>query len=197
MTAEVTTENISDIALIHKKNLPSLLAYYPVKFIEKFYLNQLTKESSVFICFRQENEIAGFVFGTTDLKAMFESFIAENKFYFILETFKVLLKRPEYILYLAESFLLKKENPHDSQTQLVYIASSKNHEKKGIGKSLLEAFEKEIKLRENHYELEVEQNNPALSFYQKNGFQTVREINNILEKKFLMRKNFKINRSGN
>ena len=191
MILPILPEDLAEIAKIHKENLPSLLAHYPVEFIERFYMHQLKKKSSVFIGFKTKDEPAGFIFGTTDLQALFKSFIAEDRKYFIQETCKVLLKKPRYFLYLAESFLGKKSNSEDSSTQLVYIATKKSKEKKGIGKQLLETFEAEMKSRADLYELEVEQNNPALGFYQKNGFYVVREINNILEKKFLMRKNLK------
>ena len=56
---------------------------------------------------------------------------------------------------------------------------------------LLEGFEKEAKKSVDYYELEVEKNNPALGFYQKNNFVTVSELNGILEKKYLLGKHLK------
>ena len=56
---------------------------------------------------------------------------------------------------------------------------------------LLENFENEVGKSVDYYELEVEKNNPALRFYQKNNFFTVSEINGILEKKYLLGKRLK------
>lgn len=192
MIVLLNEEHVSQVAKIHKNNLPSLLALYSARFIEDFYKHHLAKKNdTIFIGFEQENVIVGFVFGTYDIKDMFGSFISKNKVCFFTETLKTLMKHPKYLLYILQNFFTKNDTSKDSETQLVYLAVDHHFEKKGIGKILLESFEKTVFKEKSYYELEVEQNNLALNFYKKNDFFVVREINNILEQKYLMGKNLK------
>ena len=132
----------------------------------------------------------GFVFGTHELDLLFDDFLKNNRISFIKETFLALMKNPVYFVHLVGK-IFQKTMPNQSQSQLVYIAVDKNYNKKGIGKLLLEGFEKEAKKSVNYYELEVEKNNPAFGFYQKNNFITVSELNSVLEKKYLLGKHLK------
>lgn len=192
MIIKLSELHISEVVHIHKKNLPSLLAFYSNKFIEKFYKHHLNKpDDTILLGFQKEDILCGFAFGTFDLKDMFGSFIKENKVFFFMETLKTLVRYPKYLLYIFQSLFSKNDTSKDSNTQLVYIAVDKRFEKMGIGKSLLDAFDVAVLAERSYYELEVEQNNPALGFYKNNGFFIIREINNILEKKYLMRKNLK------
>lgn len=192
MIFNLTKEDISQIVKIHKNNLPSLINFYSTSFVEKFYLHHLNKVSdTILVGYKEEGELYGFVFGTLDIEDMFGSFTTQNKMYFVKQTLLALLKHPKYLLYIFQSFLSKGFQKGDSKTQLVYIAVDQKYKGSGIGKKLLDGFEKELIKYKDYYELEVEQNNPALQFYQKRDFKIVREINNILEKKYLMGKALK------
>lgn len=192
MIVNLQKKDIPDVVNIHKKNLPSLINFYSDSFITKFYEHHLDKsDQTILVGFRQNSELCGFVFGTLDIEDMFGSFISNNKLYFIKQTLLALMKHPKYLLYIIQSFFSKAFQQGDSKIQLVYIAVDKKYKGSGIGKNLLEGFENELIKYKKYYELEVEQNNPAFEFYKKKGFKTVREINNILEKKYLMGKNLK------
>lgn len=45
MIQEITEKDLNQVAEIHKKFLPSIIAYYSVDFIEKFYKNHLLSEN--------------------------------------------------------------------------------------------------------------------------------------------------------
>lgn len=189
MIVNLKKEDVSNVVEIHKKNLPSLINYYSDDFIHKFYGHHLNKgEKTILVGYKENNQLQGFVFGTFDIEDMFGTFISENKGYFIGQTLLTLIKNPKYLLYIFQSFFSKGFQKGDSATQLVYIAVDKKHKGSGIGKKLLEGFESELNKTKNYYELEVEQNNPALEFYKSKNFKIIREINNILEKKYLMGK---------
>ncbi|MFC6267088.1 GNAT family N-acetyltransferase [Frigoriflavimonas asaccharolytica] len=192
MIQEITEIDLKQVAEIHKKFLPSIIAYYSVEFIEKFYKNHLLakKGTRIFLGKFEEGKLLGFVFGTHELDLLFDDFLKNNKGFFIKETMVALVKHPVYFIHLlGKIFHQKIEN--QCQSQLVYIVVDQNFNGKGIGKILLEAFEKEAKKTVDYYELEVEKNNPAFGFYKKSNFITVSEINGILEKKYLLGKNLK------
>lgn len=192
MIQEITEKDLNQVAEIHKKFLPSIIAYYSVDFIEKFYKNHLLSENETRIFLGEFNgeNLLGFVFGTHQLDLLFDDFLQNNKSFFIKETMKALLKHPIYFIHLLGK-VFQKKIPNQCQSQLVYIVVDRTSNIKGVGKMLLESFEVEAKKSVNYYELEVEKNNPAFGFYQKNNFVMVSEINGILEKKFLLGKHLK------
>lgn len=192
MIFNLTKEDLTDVVNIHKNNLPSLINFYTNDFIEKFYLHHLRKEDdTVLVGYKEGGELYGFVFGTLDVEDMFGSFTSQNKTYFIKQTLLALIKHPKYLLYIFQSFFAKGFQQGDSKIQLVYIAVDQKRKGLGIGKKLLEGFEQELKKTKDYYELEVEQNNSALQFYTSKNFKIIREINNILEKKYLIGKKLK------
>lgn len=192
MIKTIAGKDIKQVAEIHKKFLPSILSYYSSDFIEKFYDYHLSskKGNHIFLGYFNQEKLMGFVFGTHQLDLLFDGFLNDNRSFFIIETLKALLYHPVYSIHLLGKFF-QKTMPNQSQSQLVYIAIDKSHHKKGIGKMLLDGFEKEAKELVDYYELEVETNNPAAEFYRKNGFVTVFELNGILQKKYLLGKYLK------
>lgn len=192
MIQAVRLQDIPQVAALHKKFLPSIISFYSLDFIEKFYQHHLSSppEKRIFIGFFEEGKLLGFVFGTHELDLLFDDFLKQNRSYFIKETLIALVKNPVYIIHLF-SKIVQKNREVQSQSQLVYLVVDRTFAQKGIGKMLLKNFENEVGKSVDYYELEVEKNNPALRFYQKNNFFTVSEINGILEKKYLLGKRLK------
>lgn len=189
MIERLSIQHSTAIAQIHKDNLPSILSFYPVSVIKKFYEHQLSSHDKNFAFgFFEGKELSGFVFGSLEVDSIFNEYVKSDFKNFLLKTLIEVIKNPKLFVYYL-SGLFSKKLKLKNKIQLVYIAADKKAGKKGIGKALLDAFEQELQRRNIHYyELEVEKNNPALSFYQKNNFVTVSEINNFLEKKYLMGK---------
>lgn len=192
MIRTIAEKDIKQVAEIHREFLPSIISFYSLGFIEKFYCHHLhsANDTRIFLGYFEGEKLLGFVFGTHQLDLLFDNFLKENRLYFMKETLKALLSHPIYFVHLFGK-VFQKTTESQSQSQLVYIAADQTVGKKGIGKALLEHFEKEAKKTVDYYELEVEQNNPALGFYQKNDFITVSELNGILEKKYLLGKHLK------
>lgn len=189
MIVKLTKQHISQVAKIHKENLPSFLSQFPLRFIEKFYAFQLAKENQLLLGEIEDEQLLGFVFGTDDVEKLYDDFIAQHQLYFYFQTFIALLFHPKYI-FLMLGKALSKGYVSQNKRQLVYIAVDLKTGKKGIGTKLLQAFEEEWK-EVSYYELEVESNNKAYAFYKKNNFFLVHEYNNWVEKKLLLGKNLK------
>ena len=191
MIKKIVEKDLKQVAEIHKKFLPSIISYYSSGFIEKFYKHHLfsKKESCIFLGYFEGENLLGFVFGTHELDLLFDDFLKNNRISFIKETFLALMKNPVYFVHLVGK-IFQKTMPNQSQSQLVYIAVDQKTGKKGIGSQLLNSLEEHWK-NEKYYELEVEKNNPAFGFYQKNNFITVSELNSVLEKKYLLGKHLK------
>lgn len=189
MIRKIEAQHISQVAKIHKENLPSFLTEFPLSFIENFYKSQLNNTNNLLIGDFDGENVQGFVFGTDDVDALYGNFIAQNKIYFMLNVIFTLITHPKYILLFASKFFSKSfESP--CKRQLVYIAADQKLGNKGIGSRLLTAFD-EAWEQYQYYELEVESKNNALQFYEKKGFFLVHEYNNWVEKKLLMGKKLK------
>lgn len=186
MIIKLKAEHISQVAKIHKKNLPSFLTEYPQSFIEKFYYFQIQRENQLLLGKIENGKLLGFVFGTDNVEKLYDHFISENKAYFYMNTFKTLLFHPKYFLLFAAKFF-SKSFVSECKRQLVYIAVDQNLKTKGIGSELLQAFEEKWK-EVNYYELEVESENKAYDFYLRKGFHIVHQYNNWVEKKYLLGK---------
>ncbi|MBS1550267.1 MAG: GNAT family N-acetyltransferase [Bacteroidetes bacterium] len=187
MIKPLSQENVPSLAKLHKEILPSFLSVFPLSFIEGFYKSQLEIRDQLLLGYFEENRLVGFVFGTHDVEKLYQHFISENKAYFYTQTLFSLIKNPKYFLLFASKVFAK---PFHSvcKRQLVYIGVDKTAKQKGVGSQLIAALEQEWK-GVKYYELEVESNNPAFSFYEKHGFTLVHEYHHWVEKKWLMGKN--------
>lgn len=193
MIIDITEKDIKDVAYIHKNFLPSIICFYSLVFIEKFYNFHLQdkSEKKIFKGYKLNNRLVGFVFGMDNVENLFNKFIRSNVIFFIKETIIALLSHPQY-LYFIITKIFERNETDKSNIQLVYIAVNKNIGIKGVGSTLLFDFEKELRNYDcYYYELEVEQNNTAFEFYRKNNFFIVKQIKNPLEKKFLLGKKLK------
>lgn len=188
MIKHLTEEHLQQVATIHKKYLPGILSFYSKNFIAEFYKFQTKNTSNFLLGEVNEGKVLGFVFGSYEVDKIFDEFITENKFFFFFQTILAIITHPQYLIYIFSKFL-KKEYVSPCKTQLVYIAVDKVNKQKGTGQKLLDAFEQE--LESDYYELEVEKNNPAYKFYEKNHFTVVKSIDNLLEKKYLLGKKSK------
>ncbi len=187
MIQEITEKDLKQVAEIHKKFLPSILQYYPLSFIEKFYSYQL-KDDNILIGYWSENELLGFAFGTYHVDETFNKLKNDHLLYFIWNSLKVLIFNPKLIFFFAAK-LLKEQYVSACKVQFVYMALLEKAQGSGIGFLLTREFEK--KLKTDYYELEVDEKNPALKFHLKNKCFVVNEYNNIIEKKFLLGKKLK------
>lgn len=189
MIRKLESKHIPDIAKIHKDNLPGFFSMFPLPFIEKFYEMQLKRKNQLLLGAFLEKQLVGFVFGTDDVEKLFENFIKEYRLLFYSNTFRALLYDPKFaLLFLGKTFSKKPDSV--CKRHLVYIAVDGKVGKKGIGTILLNAFEEEWKAY-GYFELEVDSKNKALDFYKKNGFTLVYELNNWVERKYVMGKQLK------
>ncbi|WP_124639569.1 MULTISPECIES: GNAT family N-acetyltransferase [Amniculibacterium] len=186
MIKEIAENDIHQLALLHKRILPSFLSTFSISFITKFYKCQLERDNQLLIGYFEQDKLIGFVFGTDDVNLLYSEFINQNKFYFYTQTLISFLKNPKYLLLFLAKFT-SESFTSTCQRQLVYIGVDNKTKQKGIGSQLLKYFENQWK-EFGYYELEVESENPALQFYKRNNFKIVHTYNNWVEKKLLMGK---------
>ena len=82
MILKLEEKHIVEVAKIHKENLPSFLTKFPLSFIEKFYHLQISRKNQLLLGVFENEQLAGFVFGTDDVEKLYDDFIQDNRFYF-------------------------------------------------------------------------------------------------------------------
>ena len=173
----VIEQDICDkIALIHKKELKGkgFLSKCTSKFISFFY-KEISKELSTIIVYDKNtnNEITGFAFFSTDLKYN-TVFFRKN----LLRILKFPLIYLPLITYTCRH--LFNTIKIDYSVELVQIAVESHFKGQGIALKLIQMAEKELMSRRiGSYYLQVHNNNlSAIKFYEKNGFNMVKDVKN-------------------
>jgi len=176
---EIRKVQQADIGRIAEIHLDAFQGFFLTSlgkgFLKSYYLCGLKSKDTIFLCLPCDDEqIAGFCFGTLLSKGFHKRLIIGNIFTFALIGIKVLFGRPKAILRLL--FNLEKKvsnNDEGNYAELLSIAVSRNVAQKGLGKALLNAFEKELKkhkcervaLTTDFYD-----NDSVVSFYQNSGY---------------------------
>ncbi|HMU44478.1 MAG TPA: GNAT family N-acetyltransferase [Ignavibacteriaceae bacterium] len=117
------------------------------------------------------NEIFGFIIAGDKTKSAIDTFVRNNRW----DVLKILLKNPKFIFEkIVEIFSNLFDYPASSKTliRLFIIAVAQNQKGKGIGKSLVNGFEKKlIDCGYSEYGLSVRKTNTkAIYFYSKNNY---------------------------
>lgn len=186
----INKQHIEEVAKIHKENLPSILTYYPLSAIKRFYKVQFDN-NEILIGYESHGKIVGFAFGTENVDHVFPNFISSNRTQFLIDTTKAIFTNPKLIFFFLNKMFSKTESS-DCKAHFVYMSLNKELKGSGIGFLLTKEFEKILKERNLiSYEFEVEANNPAMRFHLKNKSVIVKEVNNLLERKFIFRKDLK------
>jgi len=159
------------IAKIHKTEISEgFLSSLPVLFLEKLYLSVIINDFCVLA--KENNEVVGFIAGTSDIKKLYSYFAKKYFFYSIF----LLLPKIFNIKKIFESvFYIKKE---EIRPELLTMAVKKDFQGQGVSKKMFEIFVSEMKKRGvKTFKVVVgEQLKPAINFYEKKGFKFLKEI---------------------
>ena len=174
LNASNINEYIDQIAVIHKN------AYHKNHFTSNFssdkleeYYIYLLNNSDLSIAYidQENNHCLGFIIAGKSVSKGIAQFISKNQVYL----FKIMLKHPSFLLEKVYTKLytkIKSSKPTKAKFRLLSISVDKSIHSKGIGKSMLDYFEKELlKLDIHCYGLSVRNTNTrAIKFYKKNHF---------------------------
>jgi len=184
---KLSTAEIFQAAEIHKKELggADFLSSCSKDFISYFYSQYSDDESNKLLIVKDEDQVAGFVFLSLAKNRLFGDFLKRN-------LTKILLT-PSALFSLFRTVLLKSRTTlkHKYDVDIVYIAVGKKFQSKGYARKLLGKVEEHLKAHLiSTYCLQVfKDNNRAVAFYEKYGFETIEEYSARGRIKLLMRKN--------
>lgn len=148
-----------------KEDRDNILGPLHIRFFPGFFLSTLGEgflknyyrvalRNTLTVCFvakNDEDEIVGFVIGTTCAKKYSTKLLLSAPFSFLWEGIKLVLSRPKALLRLCCNLDKKaqKEDIVDNQdyAEINLIGVEPTCKGKGIGHQLLKAFEKELRVR--------------------------------------------------
>lgn len=176
-------EDLKQIAKIHKEQFPThYLGQFNQNLLICFY-SYLLDSKNVFVVAEESNRILGFVIGGEwkYIESKLNQFIKENVLKYVWQ----IAIHPKTWAKSAQKLISLIHKPkHDyvllddtEKYTLLSIATAKNSQGKGIGRSLVEAFDAEIKKIGTRYFLSVQDTNEnAIRFYKRKGFKQANKI---------------------
>lgn len=182
-------EDVDSLVRIHKDSFSGFfLTTLGDSFLRTYYRSVIQSSDAVALgYFDDSNQLKGFAVGSLVSKAFHKNLLRDNLFRFGLEAVKIILTKPLAIVRLSKN-LDKNNSPEDDgkYAELLSIGVSSECKGEGIGKKLIEAFETEVYKRNAEVislTTDFEDNDYALSFYQKRGYEIFYEFTTYPDRK--------------
>ena len=170
----LTQDHIEEISNLHSKLIPGLLQKLDYSIIKIFYETALKSEYNFGFVNIINNQITGFVFGTTFRKKLYKNVAINRSFSLIFHMLKLILKKPKKIgVLLKMIFCRPYKHKNNCESELVFIAINPLYQKLGIGRNLMNHFNMYLLQKGvSRYESSVEiENEAAQKFNEKLGFK--------------------------
>lgn len=186
-----SNSDIDELVRIHKSTFDKI--HFTMNFsndlLSKYFSILIENMSYKLVAINEANTINGYLFADINPSSIVNGFRKNNLFGVLL----VLLKNPRFIKEKLKEFLNINNNRRRKSDQLsIYLlASDPNLKGQGIASRLLEYFESEI-INDGfkNYNLSVRLNNePAIKFYLKHGFDEKSKNNQSIHFEKILQKN--------
>jgi ribosomal protein S18 acetylase RimI-like enzyme len=144
-------------------------------FLKTYYKSVIQTKGSIAVCaVNEEDKIIGFATGCDYAKGYNKRLVINNLLRFSLQAVKLVFTRPKAIFRLLKNFE-KKSNANDdgSYAELFSIGVLPEAKGLGIGRKLLEEFEKEAQVKgckKITLTTDFYSNDQVVEFYKKNGY---------------------------
>lgn len=164
--------DLSSISTLHKSVFDKsyFSVYYSIKDLEMYFGSLIELNKYCYVA-EIDNKIAGYLIGGEKTQLAVDKFMQQNKIKIIF----YILRNPQFLLASIVKLFRKffgRKLKSKANLRLFLIGVDPKFSRKGIGKGLIDIFEKDIQLDGfNCYGLYVRTNNlNAIIFYAKNKF---------------------------
>lgn len=182
--------DLSDVVRIHIKAFDGFfLTSLGTSFLRTYYKAVLKSSDSILIGAYTDQKLIGFGTGTVFSKGYNKRLIKKNFLAFLGAGSKLLICNPRAIFQLKKNFTktgMKKDDGRYSE--LYSIAVDPDCTARGIGTMIIQCFEKEAKERgaaRISLTTDFYENEKALAFYKKNGYELYYEFMAYPERKMV------------
>lgn len=165
------------IAQIHKTEISQgFLSTLHISFLENVYSAIIESDASFCVVAKENDRVAGFICGVTDLKKFYAYFLKNYFFSSIVLLFRKFFSI-QAIKKMIETLFYPVKEQELPLAELLTMAVSKQFQGQGIALKMFAEFLVQMKTR-NIQEFKVlvgEELKPAIHFYEKNGFTFLKE----------------------
>lgn len=183
MIAKASILHANEIALLHKKHIPTgFLSSMGIAFLGKLYAYLSVKEI-LFVCL-ENDKVLGYVSCSANIKKTYLGFILSNPLYLSVCLIKKVIsyqfiKKAFETLRAPFASSIDPETAPEIKAELLSIVVDDSVQKKGIGSQLIKILEEEL-IKKNIYQYKVvagAELDKANKLYNRNGFQLFKTIN--------------------
>jgi ribosomal protein S18 acetylase RimI-like enzyme len=182
MNRKLNNTDCEQIVIVHKNAYKDFfLTKLGDSFLKTYYKASINHPDCIKIgYFDDKNELKGFALGTIKSAGYHKNLLKKNILPFSLSFIKILFSNPKALLRLKNNMEKRgKENDNGDYAELLSIAVFQNFKVNGIGKSLLNDFEKRAWDQGcTTVTLTTDKNNNdgVLAFYQNAGYRIFYEF---------------------
>ena len=164
------------VVKIHKEEIKKgFLSSLPAAFLEKLYLLIIDKDFCIVA--KENDEVVGFMAGTTDIKKLYSRFFKKYFFHSIFFLFPKIFSFSS-LKKIFENLFYPKMEKDLPPAELLTVAVKKDFQGIGVAPQMLELFVAEMKKKgvKTFKVIVGEELIPAIKFYEKNGFIFLKNI---------------------
>lgn len=174
----VKQDNVSGVVNIHIKAFPDFfLTSLGSSFLKTYYSSVIKHSTGIGVCMTESNRVIGFAVGTSCSNGFHKRILLSNLLQFTYQLFRVFFLKPKSIIRLFSN--LEKKTKIDIppfSAELLSIGVDPSHKGQGVGKILLDAFEKEAREKLSKAVLlttDYYNNHATIKFYEKCGYSVL------------------------
>lgn len=174
--AQMSSDQIRNLARLHRRVLHSLLSDLGAPFLERYYRLARADSSVIGMCaLSAEGNPLGWVVGSPQPEQIARR-MSEARGWFIIYMLRVLVTNPKTIWQVAVSSSSTSVPLKPGAIELTYLGVDESTRKKGLGRELLSAFIEAARGKGfTSVELSVEAGNAAaIALYTRAGFRVAR-----------------------
>lgn len=147
MIVRLTSNDCRIIAKIHSVCLADdFLPSFGQKFLEQLYHGILFDKHTIGFGFKNQGSITGFLIGTTNTSGFIKRVLRLNGWRLIPFALRKIITYPRTLMHLIETVFYSQvtNHHHNIPAELLIIAVNETHRRKGVGKKLVQAFQKKL-----------------------------------------------------
>lgn len=180
-TREMAETDVPTVADIHFRGFPGFfLTFLGERFLRQVYRAILADASGIALVFDEGRVIAGFVAGSSDASGLYSKLLRGRWWTFAAAALPAAIRRPTIIPRLVRALARPSAEVRPPGTgKLMSLCVDPEAQRRGVGKSLVEAFLGEARRRGLSsvvLETDAEGNDAVNAFYERQGFVLVRRI---------------------
>lgn len=175
------TDVINDVVRIHLDTFEGFfLTFMGRGFLKTMYSSYCAHDGSgLFVATDDEGKTVGFLAYSGDMSGLYKYMIKKKLIPFGWYSMGAFFRKPKVFMRLIRAFLKPSESVREEKyVELASIGVDPCAKSKGVGSQLIDKLKETVDFKENAYitlETDAENNEGANRFYQKNGFELIRE----------------------